>query len=171
MTGFLAGNSGTTEGHDLILAKVHIADGNPFPGGYVQRWAVGTLDQSTGDIGGHALAVDAAGQAFVAADINGPPDDAGNLDINGQVVAFSATGDQIVGTATYGNQTPGTATPDRALGVALPSATLGANVFSTGWTESDVPTAGFPITANAARSALAAAGHDGWVAEAPQPLS
>jgi hypothetical protein len=171
MTGFLAGNSGTSESHDLLLAKVHITDGSVFPDGYSQRWEVGTMDQSTGDFGGHAIAVDALGQAFVAADINGPPDDSGDLDINGQLVEFSPDGSQMLGSVTYGNQTPGTTTPDRDLGVALQSTTPGANVFSTGWTESDVPTAGFPITTNAARSVLATAGHDGWVAETPQSLA
>ncbi len=170
MTGFLAGNSGTAEGHDLLLAKVHTADGLPVPDGYSRRWQVGTPDQSTGDFGGHAIAVDAAGQAFVAADINGPPDDAGTLDVNGELVEFTSDGGQIVGAVTYGNQAPGTTTADRDFGVALQSTVLGDNVFSAGWTESDVPGAGFPITANAARSVLASAGHDGWDAATAQPL-
>lgn len=170
LTGFLAGNSGTPESHDLLLAKVRTADGLPEPGGYSRRWQIGTLEQSTGDFGGHAIAVDDAGRAFVAADINGPPDDAGTLDINGQLVAFAPAGDQIVGAVTYGNQVPGTMTTDRDYGVALQSTTPGDNVFSAGWTESDETTAGFPVTANAARPVLASAGHDGWDAAAAQPL-
>jgi hypothetical protein len=170
VTGFLAGNSGTPEGHDLLLGKVRTADGSPDPGGYLRRWSVGTPDRSTGDLGGHAIAVDDAGQAFVAADINGPPDDAGTLDVNGQLVQFSADGGEMVGTLTYANQAAATTTTDRDYGIALQSTAPGDNVFSAGWTESDVPADGFPITANAARSVLATAGHDGWDAAASQPL-
>ena len=170
LTGFLAGNSGTAEGHDLLLGKVRTTDGSPDPGGYLQRWSVGTPDQSTGDLGGHAIAVDDAGQAFVAADTNGPADDAGTLDINGQLIQFSPDGNQMLGAVTYANQAAGTTTTDRDYGVALQSTTPGDNVFSSGWTESDVPADAFPITANAARSVLATAGHDGWDAATSQPL-
>jgi len=166
MTGTLNGNSGGLDNNDMILAKVPTATGQPAgdPNAYAWNWGYHGTPTDTGDLGGTGIAVDSQGLAYTSASGSGD-----TTDYDGFMAQFDPSGSMLIGFIDYGNQTAGTTTTDRALGIAIDSS-ANPSAYLTGWTESDVPNDGFVITPNAARGTITAAGHDGWVAGASQPF-
>jgi hypothetical protein len=135
------------------LAQLAAFDGNL---NWSVQWSI-----AGGDFSGNSIAVDSAGNSYVAGAINNPPSP---LDINGILVEFGPTGDTVVQAQFFGNS-GSNPTPDRGTGVALGSTDPNADVYVAGWTESP----DFAPIVNACQPHLAGT-RNGWIAKMTQPF-